>query len=281
MSGDARDHDAVLAPWRERWSLRSDGDAFATPSSVLQPVRRGEQRLFLKRAVSHEERVGGDVLAWWHGEGAVRVLVAEEDVQLLERADGPRDLAALARSGLDGDDEATRILCRAGQRLHAAGTPPRPAGLFPLRRWFRDLIDREHDDDLLAEARATALDLLAHPAGDVVLHGDLHHGNVLDGGERGWLAIDPKPLHGDPGFDVANVLCNPDAGVALAPGRLERAVGVIASETGMGERRILCWALAWGALSAVWSEADGGDPTAARGVARRARALLGPGAGGR
>lgn len=281
MSGTGRDHDAALAPWRERWGLRPDGEAFSTPSSVLQPVRRGDERLFLKRAVSGEERAGGDVLAWWHGEGAVRVLVADDGVQLLERADGPRDLAALARSGPDGDDEATRILCRAGLRLHAAGTPPRPAGLIPLRRWFRDLVDREHDDDLLADAKDTALDLLAHPVGDVVLHGDLHHGNVLDGGERGWLAIDPKPLHGDPGFDVANVLCNPDAAVALAPGRLERAVGAIASETGTGERRILCWALAWGGLSAVWSEADGGDATAARGVAHRARALLGEGTRGR
>jgi streptomycin 6-kinase len=46
----------------------------------------------------------------------------------------------------------------------------------------------------------------------------------------------------------------------------------------MTEDRILRWALAWGALSAVWAEADGGDATAARGVAFRARALLGGGA---
>jgi len=278
MSTIADDPGAALAPWRDRWGLRPDGAAFATPSSVLQPVRRGDERLFLKRAISDEERAGGAVLAWWHGEGAVRVLLADDGVQLLERADGPRDLAALAAGGPDGDDEATRILCRAGLRLHTAGTPPRPRGLLPLRRWFRDLVDREHGDEVLSDARRAALDLLAHPAGDVVLHGDLHHGNVLDGGRRGWLAIDPKPLHGDPGFDVANVLCNPDAEVALAPGRFDRTVGVIAAETGMSEHRILTWALAWGGLSAVWSEADGGDATAARGVALRARALLGTGA---
>lgn len=275
MSATVAEADAALAPWRGRWGLRPDGEAFATPSSLLQPVRRGDERLFIKLAVSGEERAGGAVLAWWDGDGAVRVLLAEDDVQLLERADGPRELAAMARSGPEGDDEATRILCRTGLRLHAAGTPPRPGELFGLRRWFRDLLDRPQDDGLLSDARETAVELLAHPAGDVVLHGDLHHGNVLDGGERGWLAIDPKPLHGDPGFDVANLLCNPDAEVALAPGRLERAVGVVASETGMTEHRILRWALAWGGLSAVWAEADGGDPTAARGVAVRARALLG------
>lgn len=277
--------EAALSRWRRDWGLEADGEAFATPSSILQPVRRGGERFFLKLAVSAEERTGAATLAWWGGEGSVRVARSDGPVQLLERADGPRDLAALARSGPDGDDEATRILCRTGLRLHAAGAPPRPDGLFPLRRWFRDLIDRAADDalraGLVADARSVTLDLLDHPAGDVVLHGDLHHGNVLDGGERGWLAIDPKPLHGDPGFDVANILCNPDAAVALAPGRLERAVSAIAAETGMAERRVLCWALAWGALSALWSRADAagarsaGAGPAAEGVALRARALLG------
>lgn len=38
------------------------------------------------------------------------------------------------------------------------------------------------------------------------LHGDIYHGNVLDFGERGWLAIDPKGLKGERGFDYANLL---------------------------------------------------------------------------
>ena len=206
------------------------------------------------------------------------MLAADGDAVLLERADDGDGLAALARSGPDGDDEATRILCRVGSRLHAAGRDPRPHGLFDLRRWFRDLLTSTDagPEGLLAAPADTAEELLAHPAGDVVLHGDLHHGNVLHFGERGWLAIDPKPLHGDPGFDVANILCNPDAAVALAPGRLERTVAVIAAETGMPRQRVLSWALAWGALSSLWSAQDGGDGSIAGEVARRARALLAP-----
>lgn len=277
------DLDTALAPWRERWRLEPDGPAFATPSSVLQPVRRRGEPHFLKVATVEEERAGGAVIAWWRGDGAAAVIEADGDAVLLERATGHRDLAQLARSGAAGDDEATRILCRAGRRLHAAGTGERPEGLFDLRRWFRDLLRRgdaaDGGDDLFGVAVRVAEELLQHPGGDVVLHGDLHHGNVLDFGPRGWLAIDPKPLHGDPGFDIANILCNPDAATALAPGRLERAVGVVSAETGLTEHTVLCWTLAWGALSAVWSEADGTASTPAStpaaGVAQRARVLLG------
>lgn len=271
------DLDAVLAPWRERWRLDPDGEAFSTPSSVLQLVRHRGEPLFLKVATAEEERAGGTVIAWWSGDGAAAVIEADADAVLLERATGARDLGQLSRAGAAGDDEATRILCRAGRRLHAAGSGPRPDGLFDLRRWFRDLLQRGDaaGDDLFAVAARVAEELLQHPDGDVVLHGDLHHGNVLDFGPRGWLAIDPKPLHGDPGFDVANILCNPDAATALAPGRLERAVAVIAAETGLSENRVLRWALAWGALSTVWAEQDGTASTSAAGVAQRARTLLG------
>ncbi|ANF32759.1 hypothetical protein A0130_14790 [Leifsonia xyli] len=268
----------ALAAVRKALGVRPDGPAFATASSVLQPVRRGGERAFLKLATSGEERAGNAVLRWWDGDGAARVLAADGDAVLLERADDNDGLAGLARTGPDGDDEATRILCRTGLRLHAAGREPRPEGLFDLRRWFRDLLNRDgaDPDGVLDTAADTTESLLAHPVADVVLHGDLHHGNVLRFGERGWLAIDPKPLHGDPGFDVANILCNPDAAVALAPGRLERAVGIIAAETGMPPRRVLSWALAWGALSGMWSAQDGGDGTIAREIALRARALLAP-----
>lgn len=268
--------DAALAPWRERWGLIPDGPAFATPSSVLQPVTRSGERAFLKLATSREESAGGAVLAWWGGRGAARVLDSDGDAVLLEAATGT-DLMVRSRSGAAGDDDATRILCRAGRLLHTAGIGPRPEGLFGLHRWFRDLLTGgEARGTLYADAAAVAGELLAHPEDDVVLHGDLHHGNVLDFGARGWLAIDPKPLHGDPGFDVANILCNPDERVALAPGRLERTVAVISSETGMSEVRVLRWTLAWGALSALWAAHDGDTASPAAGVAQRARALLAP-----
>ncbi|WP_243668154.1 aminoglycoside phosphotransferase family protein [Clavibacter michiganensis] len=98
-----------------------------------------------------------------------------------------------------------------------------------------------------------------------MLHGDVHHGNVLrfddggglDGDDDAWRAIDPKALVGDPGFDTANVLANPTPAIALRPGRLARRARVVAEETGTDLDAVLAWTEAWCALSAAWDAARG------------------------
>ena len=142
-------------------------------------------------------------------------------------------------------------------RLHTprAGPPPE---LVPLTRWFEALAQaaRTHGG-LLAQAHSAAQALLADPRDVVALHGDIHHGNVLDGGDRGWLAIDPKGLLGERTFDFVNILRNPDAATALSPGRFERQVAVLAAAASIEPWRLLDWTLAFAGLSAAWHLADG------------------------
>jgi streptomycin 6-kinase len=86
---------------------------------------------------------------------------------------------------------------------------------------------------ILALSAGAARDLLASQREVAVLHGDIHHGNILDFAERGWLAIDPKGHAGDRAFDYANLFCNPDHRTATSPGRLARRIVVVArSRTG-------------------------------------------------
>ncbi len=106
------------------------------------------------------------------------------------------------------------------------------------------------------------------------MHGDIHHGNVLDGGARDWLAIDPKGLVGKRGFDFANIFCNPDLETATAPGRLARQATVVAAAANLDGGRLLQWILAYAGLSAAWSMEDGEDATLAIGVAELAKAEL-------
>jgi streptomycin 6-kinase len=256
-----------------RWELVPDGESFKTPSSLLLPVRRNGEPAMLKIPREEEERRGGRLMAWWGGDGAARVLAQDEQALLIERAQGPRSLAAMVADG--HDDEASRILCDVAARLHRPRATP-PPELVPLSRWFEALSPaaRTHGS-VLAQADAAAQALLTAPRDVVVLHGDIHHGNVLDGGERGWLAIDPKDLLGERTFDFVNILRNPDAAAALAPGRFARQVEVLAAAASLERRRLVEWTLAFAGLSASWHLADGTPATLDFAVAGLAAAALG------
>jgi streptomycin 6-kinase len=103
---------------------------------------------------------------------------------------------------------------------------------------------------VLDEALAACRDLVDDVEA-VLLHQDLHGGNVLRSA-RGWLAIDPKPLVGDPAFDAASLLRDRrwqlGSGDDLA--RLRRRLDVLRDELGLDRERMRLWgvvhALAWG-----------------------------------
>jgi len=269
------DQRVIFAPSLTRWHLIPDGGPIATPSSDLLPVRRGETPAMLKIAREEEERRGGAVLAWWGGEGAVRVLAQDGGAVLMERITGGASLAALARAGPEGDAAATRILCGAAARLHERSRVPAPPEAVPLPTWFRALEPAaDRHGGTLRRAAETARALLAAPREVVVLHGDLHHENLLDAGPRGWLAIDPKGLLGERTFDYVNLLRNPDPALALAPGRFQRQVDLIAAAAGLDRTRLLQWTLAFAGLSAAWILANRDEPTLDLAVAELAAAAL-------
>lgn len=238
------------------WDLVQDGQPILTATSRLLPVKFQDQEAMLKVAACDEERRGNALMAWWNGDGAARVLAHHEDAVLIERARSEPSLAGLAKSGQD--DDAMRIACDVVHRLHAHRSAPPPC-LVPLREWFKTLRNlHASSDSILHLSAATAGMLLSTSTDDeVVLHGDIHHGNILYFGERGWLAIDPKGLRGERGFDYANLFCNPSDDIAADPHRFNQRVAVVANAAGLDRRRLLQWILAWSGLSAMWMLSDG------------------------
>ena len=254
----------VFHPWLRRWSLTVEGAPIHTATSDLVPVVRRGVPAMLKVARSEEELRGASLMVWYEGNGAVRVLEIDGPALLLERPQGNRSLVEMSKEGLD--DEATRILCATAMRLHAKRDRDVPTGLIPIGTWFRALLESEHP--LLATSAAVSRELLADPQDPVVLHGDMHHGNVLHDADRGWLAIDPKGLHGERGFDYANIFCNPDLETVTAPGRLARQNAIVAREARLDPRRLLKWILAYAGLSAAWCLEDRQDATLPLAVAQ-------------
>ena len=248
---------AAEAAWLRRWRLRPEGDPVTTSSSTIVPVLTEEgEPAILKVAHTGEEVRGADLLVALDGHGVARVLRQQRSALLVERAMGSGDLIAMAERDPD-DGTATRIICEVAGIIHEASdavlTGEETPTLIELPTWFQHLF--EHADRLgpfHSRAAEIASALFEDPREPVVLHGDLHHGNVLDFGERGWLAIDPKGLLGERAFDYCNLLCNPSPAFALEPGRLEARFAAVTDAAGLEPDRFARWLVAWCALSSTW-----------------------------
>ena len=150
-------------------------------------------------------------------------------------------------------------------RLHAPHGSL-PTGLVPLTEWFRYLWPAaDRYGGILRRSAGMARVLLTDQRDISVLHGDIHHGNILDFGPHGWLAIDPKGLIGERGYDFANTFCNPHPETITARDRLSRRADVISAAAQIDRTRLLQWVVAYAGLSAAWF-LDGavGNPAAAQ-----------------
>ena len=113
---------------------------------------------------------------------------------------------------------------------------------------------------LVEEAEELFDELVASQAEPVLLHGDLHHLNILSARRQPWLAIDPKGVVGEPAYDVAALLHNPvELLEAPRPGDvLERRVEVLTEELGLDRARVRGWGVSQAVLSAYWGLEDSG-----------------------
>jgi len=181
---------------------------------------------------------------------------------LLERAE-PGELLT-AQQARD-DDAATRVAVEVGTRLHRPATGP----LRTVEDWARDAfgwLRRRYGGgtgpfpaELLDRAEAEHAELVASSAPPVLLHGDLHHDNILTS-ERGWLAIDPHGVLGEPAYEAGPLLRNP-IGLSARPDLtavLARRVPILAQAYGVDAERIRGWGRAHNAVSLIWSHQDGG-----------------------
>lgn len=254
------------------WALMPEGEAIITPTSRVYPVRYKNKPAILKITQDSEELRGGQLMAWWNGQGAAHLYAQHEHAFLMERALGKRSLVTMAKN--NQDSEATLIICSVVEKLHSIKNTTPPPELTPLSRWFKalELAAAQHGG-IFKQANKTALALLNTPQETVVLHGDIHHTNILNFGDHDWRAIDPKALIGERSYDYANIFCNPDAFMATLPGRLEQQAEIVATTAKIDYARLMQWILAYAGLSAAWHLEDGTNPELALAIANIALAI--------
>jgi streptomycin 6-kinase len=234
------------------------------------------------REAAHEAAA----LRAWAGEGAVRLLdeASEEHAMLLERC---RPGTALREAGRPDDevlDAGSGIAVRLWRPV-PADAPYEPLGDV-MAEWA-DLVEEQAGtfdvpltDALVSEGVALLRELPFTADREVLLHGDLHPANVLAAEREPWLAIDAKPVTGDPAFDLpplvlqtGDLLGAPDPAAELG-----RRLGRVAAATGTDPGRIHSWALARSVEMAVWFAAKS-IPAGPLDAAAWARLLAGEPAG--
>lgn len=247
----------MFETYLQRWSAKVAGSPFSTHTSDLLPVRlsghlEGHPAM-IKITRNIDEQIGGKVLQWWGGKGAARVYAYDEinGAILMERATGSRNLLRMALE--DEDDAATSTICHTIHQLHVKRSLAPPEHLLSLKHFFSSLAAMaQREGGIMAQCSMVADELLNGQREHVVLHGDAHHGNILDSGERGWLAIDPKRVSGERYYDYANVLCNPDLKTCIDPMRFARQLEIVIYVAGLDRQRLLKWVMAQAGLSAAW-----------------------------
>ena len=263
----------LAAGFLDRWDLRLDGPAMHGMCALVLPVVRtaDDTPAVLKLQILDDESEGEPVaLRVWNGDGAVRLLDhdLETGTMLLERLDPARML-----SHEPDTRAAVLVIARLLAHLTAAPAPP---GLRRLSDIAADMLDRTppvlaripdpSDRRLIADCAAALREVLAEP-GDRLLHWDLHFDNVLGADRAPWLAIDPKPLAGDPAFELWPALNN-RFDPSEVPWRFEAMTDVLA----LDRDRARAWTLARLLQNAVWEIEEGRplDPDDLE-VARRLR----------
>ncbi len=262
----------LLEACARRWDLRIDDpmteDYTEMSFNYIAPATRRDGTEVIVKVGSHKPDVEREreILQTFGGEACVELLDHDGalNAMLLER------LRPGVPVGVEpNDDENTRILARIMRQLWRE--PPPEHSLRPMEVEFSGLERLRArfnggtgplPETWVEKAEAEFTELIATSPKPVVLHGDLHHWNVLSAERAPWLAIDPKGIVGDPCYEFHALFGNyPENSCKGKDWRelLARRIEILVEETGMSRHRILTWGWASAVLHASWSAEVGGD----------------------
>ncbi|SNT32284.1 streptomycin 6-kinase/streptomycin 6-kinase [Asanoa hainanensis] len=251
----------TAAEFLDRWQLRRDGAPRHGVAGLVLPVvtEDGTPAMLKLQDTDWDHPGEGLALRTWNGDGAARLLREDPETWtlLLERLDPSVDLRSV-----EDDTAAVRVIASLLNRLNAVPAPPSiPLLSDKAAQMISDApaaaaLLTDPAEGKLIQRWADQLAEVVGEAGDRLLHWDLHYENVLAGGREPWLAIDPKPLAGDPGFELCPALWN--RWDRTAPERtIRRRFDVMVEAMGLDRQRAVVWTLGRTLQNSIWSVEDG------------------------
>jgi streptomycin 6-kinase len=213
----------------------------------------GDNPIILKLGLDHEAlNREAFALKCFAGYGVVKVLAEDKGMLLMERAVPG---ASLKNYFPNRKQESIEIACKVMKKLHKANIPI--THNFPHIKDWLTALDRDWPipDAYLKKARKLRGQLLKTTGPDVLLHGDLHHDNILQNGDD-WVVIDPKGVIGESAYEVAAFIRNPMPEAlnhADAPSIILNRITRFSEALKLSERRIIDWCFVQAVLAWVWA----------------------------
>jgi len=245
----------------EQWRLRTDGDPTHGHCSLVLPVRTADGVAAVLKIGFPDDESEHEHLALqrWGGVGAVRLLSAEPHHRglLLERLSS-EDLTDVPEA------QACRIVADAYRQIHVPALTPLRSLVSYVDRWTAELAELPRSAPiprrLVEQAIALGTDLIADRAvAERVIHTDLHYGNVLAANilaaeREPWLVIDPKPVNGDPHYEIAPMLWNRwDEIAGDVRNGVRRRLWMLVDAAGFDEDRARAWVIVRMVHNAMWA----------------------------
>jgi streptomycin 6-kinase len=246
-----------------RWSIHIAPPFANIEINYVAPAMRVDGTRCVLKLSRHVEETRNEIAALrlWAGDGAALLLEVEPDegALLVERLEPGSMLAEIA----DADDDTATLVVAGLLRQLWRPAPGDAHQLMTLDHWCaafernREAILRRDSGfprELFLRADGMRRDLLASSGPPFVLHGDMHHFNVLRAQRAEWLAIDPKGLAGDRCFDVCQFFRNPHH---VGPSLNARRLDIFCAELDLDRQRTREWCFVHAMLDACWDFEDG------------------------
>ncbi|MFP7297108.1 aminoglycoside phosphotransferase family protein [Neobacillus niacini] len=251
--------ESTVQTFLEKWELTSEGPVANLSYNYVIKVRDTQGTpLILKLGVPNFDTSNEMVtIEAYDGEGCARILKADpkNGVMLMER---------LVPGIMLSEETDERIVLENFIKVWKAIRRPLPnGGSTPsLIHWFEGLKRYRETGNIQISMEHVQLaekffqEIIQTSVGPELLHGDLHHENILYSEQKGWMAIDPKGVAGDSYFDVVSFLVNQLDSKVDPKSTLKLRVDTISQQLGLDKERLLKASIALGTLYAAWGIED-------------------------
>lgn len=196
-----------------------------------------------------------NALAFMQGDGIVNLLEAdtEKGILILEACQ-PGEMLTHVENDIDAMHIAADIMQKIWKPINKKHT------FQTTKQWFGRLeepiaLPANFARSLVDKARQFAYELHQDSGDTVLLHGDLHHYNILSSGRQPWLAIDPKGVIGEREYEIGALLRNPIPTIAHSPcikNIFATRIDIFKERLQMDRQKIIAWSFAQAILATVW-----------------------------